>query len=110
LKARFQQAECTEENTAYRILIQALQEPIRAILSNAGIPVGETLGKLELAGPGYGFDVLNQQVVDMARVGIYDSVSVAKGVISCAVRGAALALTTQVLVHRRNPPDGSSTT
>jgi chaperonin GroEL len=45
LKARLQQAECTEENAAYRILIQALQEPIRAILSNAGIPVGETIGK-----------------------------------------------------------------
>jgi chaperonin GroEL len=110
LKSRLQQVGCTEEIAAYRILIQALQEPIRAILSNAGIPVGETIGKLELAGPGYGFDVLNHQVVDMAGAGIYDSASVAKGVISCAVRGAALALTTQVLVHRRNPPDGSRTT
>ncbi len=110
LSAGLQRAESIEEAMAYRILIKALHEPMRALLSNAGVPAGETIGQVERAGRGYGFDVVHNQVADMAAAGIYDSAAVAKAVVSCAVRGAALALTTQVLVHRRNPPDASHAT
>lgn len=110
LQARLRQAGCLEEGTAYRILIQALHEPVRALLSNAGVPAGEIIGQVERAGRGYGFDLIQNQVVDMFGEGIYDSAAVAKAVVCCAVRGAALALSTDVLVHRRNPPDASSAT
>jgi len=110
LKEKLSQAGSIEERAAYQILIRALQEPFRTLLSNAGISAGEIIGQIEEAGQGYGFDLSQKQVVEMIKAGIYDSAVVAKAVIICAVRAAALALTMQVLVHRRNPPDAASTT
>ncbi len=113
LSARTNDTCCLEELTANKIIIRALHEPLCTLLANAGYPharddVGSLMEEIELAGNGYGFDLTNQRVVDMIEAGIYDSAPVAKAVISCAIRGAAPALTIQVLVHRRNPPSASA--
>jgi chaperonin GroEL len=107
LQQKLNEAECLEEIVAYKILIQALHEPIKTLLKNAGLPDGEIINQVEEAGLGYGFDLNQKQTTDMTKAGICDSASVAKAVVCCAVRAAALALTMQALVHRRNPPLGS---
>jgi chaperonin GroEL len=104
LQQKLDQAECTEEIAAYKILIQTLHEPMRTLLINAGVPAGEIINRVEEAGPGHGFDLNQKQITDMTKAVVCDSVSVAKAVVCCAVRAAGLALTMQVLVHRRNPP------
>ena len=58
------------------------------------------LGEAE---PGFGLDVVSGRIVDMARAGVLDSASVQKAAVWRAVTGAALALTTDVLVHHKNP-------
>lgn len=40
----------------------------------------------------------------MAEAGILDSVEVIRAAVNSAISTAALALTIDVLVHRRNPP------
>jgi chaperonin GroEL len=115
LSARIHDPCGSEESAAYRILTRALREPMRTLLANAGYPhasasEGLLMAEIELTGRGSGFDMTNKRVVNMLEAGIYDSAPVAKAVISCAVRGAALALTTQVLVHRSHPPDASALT
>jgi chaperonin GroEL (HSP60 family) len=57
------------------------------------------------AGAGYGYDLSQRRVVDMIRAGICDSAAVVKAAVCGAVHAAALALTTDVLVHRRNPQE-----
>jgi chaperonin GroEL (HSP60 family) len=59
---------------------------------------------------GAGFDVIKGQVVDMRQAGIYDAASVVKAAAFSASHSAALALTVDVLVHGRNPPNASATT
>jgi len=44
-------------------------------------------------------------VVNMSLAGIYDSASVVKAATFNAVHGAALALTVDVLIHRKDPPE-----
>jgi len=94
-----------EERAAYTMLIQALEVPFRALLENAGFWPGSLLAEVERSGPDYGFDVLARKVVNLRETGLYDAAPVVKGAFRSAVAGAALALTTEAIVHRKNPPD-----
>jgi chaperonin GroEL len=93
-----------DERAAYGILSEALAEPIRTIVGNAGYDPGEVLAKITQAGSGHGFDVMTGQVANMAEAGILDSAAVLKTAVQSAVASAALALTTEVLVHHKKPP------
>jgi chaperonin GroEL (HSP60 family) len=100
--------DTTDERMAYFILCYAVEAPIRALLKNAGFNPEKTLGKIALDGAG--FDVIKGQVVYMRQAGIYDAASVIKAATFSTIHSAALALTVDVLVHRRNPPNASGTT
>ena len=107
LQRMLAEASDPDERAAYRILMRALAEPLRTIVSNAGFDASEVMAQLKLAGPGYGFDVRREQVVDMLQAGIYDAAVVQKSVVYTAVASAAQALTVDVLVHRREPERAS---
>ena len=98
-------AKDTDELAAYSILLQALEVPFRTIVSNAGVLPGSILAEVEHFGPGYGYDALTRKVVDLRKAGLYDSVSVLKGAVHTAISSAALALETDVIIHRRNPTE-----
>lgn len=93
-----------DRRAAYRILARAMEEPIRTIISNAGYDASEVMAEIKLAGPGYGFDVRSGKIVNVVEAGILDALSVQKEAVHSAVSSAALALTIDVLVHRKNPP------
>jgi len=94
-----------DERAAYRILLRALEEPTRVIIENAGYKPDEVMAKIRPAGPGKGFDVRTATVADFRDVGIVDSVAVQKAAVVGAVKTAALALTVDVMVHRKKPPE-----
>jgi chaperonin GroEL len=90
-----------DEKAAYRIVLRAVEEPFRAIVSNAGYEPGAMLAGLRR--PADGVDVRTGAVVDMCEAGIYDAAAVTKAVAYTAIASAALALTVDVLVHGRQP-------
>jgi chaperonin GroEL len=92
-----------DERAAYHILLKALEAPIRTLLSNAGYDASEVMAQVRQADPGYGFDVVQGAIVDMAQAGIYDVATVQKAALHGAVSSAALALTVDVLVHHKQP-------
>jgi chaperonin GroEL (HSP60 family) len=73
-------------------------------MSNCGTSEGKTLGEVEHAGPGFGFDLVSRRVCAMLPNGIVDVAAVQKQAVISAIRGAALALTVDVLIHRDDPP------
>ena len=97
-------AEDPDERAAYRILARAVEAPMRAIIRNAGFDEYATTSLVRAAGQGCGLDVETGRVVDMAAAGIYDPANVVKSAAYAAISGAALALTVDVVVHRRRPP------
>jgi chaperonin GroEL len=103
LRHRLEYNADADRRAAYQILIKAMEAPIRAILSNAGYDASEVMAEIRQAGNGHGFDVRSRQVVDMAQAGIWDAAAVLKTAVHSAVSGAALALTTDVLVHHKKP-------
>ena len=109
LQEMLDQSTDPDERAAYRILIKALEEPIRTILTNAGYDASEVMAEIKRADAGYGFDVRSGQIVDMAKVGIFDAASVQKAAVHSAVASAALALTIDVLIHRKTPRESLTT-
>jgi chaperonin GroEL len=103
LQQRLEGSRSVDERAAYRILLRAVEEPARTLLSNAGYEASAIMGRLNRAGVGYGFDLNTQQVVDMAQAGIVDVAHVQKEAVRAAIATAALALTIDVLVHRKKP-------
>jgi chaperonin GroEL len=103
LQHRLEYSADADKRAAYQILIKAMEAPIRAILTNAGYDASEVMAEIRLAGNGHAFDVRSRQVVDMAQAGIWDAAAVLKTAVHSAVSGAALALTTDVLVHHKKP-------
>jgi chaperonin GroEL len=89
-----------DERMACRALIKALDAPARLILTNSGF---DPSGFLTQLGHGRGVDARNGQPVDMRSVGILDSAASVRGALISAVRSAALALTVDVVIHKRNP-------
>ena len=93
-----------DARAAQRILIAALEAPFRTLMSNSGYSEGKILGEVEQAGRGAGFDILSGRMSEMIPNGIMDVASVQKQAVISAIRGAALALTIDILIHRKNPP------
>jgi chaperonin GroEL len=104
LQKLLDQSTGTDERAAYRILIDALAEPLRTIVTNAGHDDRDVMAEIRLAEPGYGFDVTTEHVVNMIEAGIYDTAATQKAAVHAAVASAALALTIDVLVHRTEQP------
>ncbi len=92
---------------ARRILLHALEQPLRAICANGGFDSAKVA---ELAGmpQDQGIDIRSGAVVNMIDAGIFDVASVAAAALRGAVSSAALALTIDVLLHHQHPPAASS--
>jgi chaperonin GroEL len=93
----------SDEQAAYRILLRALEEPIRTIVSNAGFDAGSVVAQVNQSEPGCGFDVRQGQLVQLEQTGILDVAAAQKAAIHGAVTSAALALTVDILVHKKTP-------
>lgn len=89
-----------EERMAGRLLAKALEAPTRTILMNSGLDPSSLLAYL---GAGRGVDARTGGVVNMRLAGIMDSAASVRGALTSAVHSAALALTVDVVVHKRNP-------
>ncbi len=104
LKKAFAENDPLEKRAAFQILSRALEEPLRTLLTNAGMELEDWIGPVRQADPGIGVDIRTQKLTGMVAAGILDSAAVLKAALQSAVSTAALALTVDVLVHRRNPP------
>ncbi len=106
LQAKICAAQCSEERLAHKILLKAVQTPMRTLLANSGHEPETILAGLASRPAGHGFDVVRGEFTDMLAAGIVDSAAVVKAALHQAVTSAALALTIDVLIQRANPPLG----
>ncbi len=89
---------------AGKILARALQEPMRRLLSNAGIDApAAVIAQAQQRGADFGCDVMTGDIVAMNDAGILDAVGVLREALQIAVSGAMMALTTDTIVLHQNP-------
>ena len=95
-------AEATEdpdEKTGVRIVLKALEEPVRQIAKNAGLEGSVIVNAiLESGKTGYGFDFAKEQYINMAEAGILDPTKVTRSALENASSVAAMVLTTESLI------------
>lgn len=88
-----------DEKTGVKIVLKALEEPVRQIAANAGLDGSVIIDKIRRSRKqGYGFDAANETYVDMLSAGIVDPTKVTRSALENAASVAAMILTTESLV------------
>ena len=89
-----------DERTGARIVLKALEAPLRQIAKNAGLEGSVIIDKIISANkPNYGFDAQNEVFVDdMIAAGIVDPTKVTRSALENAASVAEMVLTTESLV------------
>ena len=88
-----------DERPGARIVLQALEAPLRPIAANAGLDGSVIVDKLLNDNkPNYGFNAMTEEYVDMIDAGIVDPAKVTRTALENAVSVAAMVLTTESLV------------
>ncbi len=97
-----------DEKTGAKIVLKALEEPVRQIAANAGLDGSVIIDKIRRARKvGYGFDAYKEEYVDMIAAGIVDPTKVTRSALMNAASCASMVLTTESLVGTKkedNPP------
>ena len=88
-----------DEKIGVKIVLKALEAPVRQIAENAGFEGSVVVDKiLRSKKNGYGFDAYNEKYVDMMEVGIVDPTKVTRSALQNAASIASTVLTTEALV------------
>ena len=88
-----------DEKTGVKIVVKALEEPVRQIAYNAGFDGGVVVDKIMSSDKiGWGFDAYNETYVDMVSAGIVDPTKVTRSALQNASSIASTILTTEAVV------------
>ena len=81
-----------------KIVLRALEAPIRQIAENAGVEGSIVVGKVLESAETMGFDAQNETYVDMIKSGIIDPTKVVRTALQDAASVASLLITTEAMV------------
>ena len=94
-----------DEKTGVRIVLKALEEPVRQIAANAGFDGAVIVNEIMNSGKiGYGFDAYNEVYCDMVSAGIVDPTKVTRSALQNASSIASVILTTESVVADKKDP------
>ena len=105
LKEYIEKIEDLDEKTGAKIVLKAIEEPVRQIAANAGLEGSVIIdGILRSGKAGYGYDFATETFTDMAEAGILDPTKVTRSALQNASSVAAMVLTTESLVTDKPDP------
>ncbi len=90
-----------DEKIGVKIILKALEEPVRQIATNAGLEGAVILDRVKQSSAGFGFDAAKEEYVDMKKVGIVDPTKVTRSALQNAASIASMVLTTESVVTNK---------
>ncbi|MBO5999914.1 MAG: chaperonin GroEL [Lachnospiraceae bacterium] len=87
-----------DEKTGARIVLKALEAPLRQIAENAGLDGAVIVNKVKESAKGVGFNALTEEYIDMVAGGILDPAKVTRSALQNATSVASTFLTTEAAV------------
>ena len=90
-----------DEKIGAKIVLKALEEPVKQIAINAGLEGAVILEKVKTSAPGVGFDGRKEEYVDMKKAGIVDPTKVTRSALQNAASIASMILTTESVVTEK---------
>ncbi|KMY29937.1 molecular chaperone GroEL [Lysinibacillus xylanilyticus] len=91
-------AEEGDVSTGVKIVLRALEEPVRQIANNAGLEGSIIVDRLKREEIGVGFNAATGEWVNMIEAGVVDPAKVTRSALQNAASVAALFLTTEAVV------------
>ena len=105
VKALLDTTDDADEKTGIKIVLKALEEPVRQIAANAGLEGSIIINAIHESGKvGYGYDFAKDVYCDMASAGILDPTKVTRSALQNASSVASMVLTTESLVTDKPDP------
>ncbi len=87
-----------DEKTGAKIVLKALEAPLRQIAENAGLDGSVIVNKVKESAKGIGFNALTEEYIDMVAGGILDPAKVTRSALQNATSVASTFLTTEAAV------------
>lgn len=87
-----------DERTGAKLILKALEAPLRQIVTNAGLEGSVIVNKIRESEDGIGFDALKEEYVNMIQAGIIDPSKVTRSALQNANSVASTLLTTESIV------------
>ncbi len=105
VKALLESTDNADEKTGIKIVLKAIEAPIRQIATNAGLEGSVIIDAINRSEKkGYGFNFATEEFVDMSEAGILDPTKVTRSALQNAASVAAMVLTTESLVTDKPDP------
>jgi chaperonin GroEL len=96
-----------DEDAGVRIVLRALEEPLRQLAKNAGEEGSVVLARVAAGEGNFGYNAANGQYGDLVRMGVLDPCKVTRVGLQNAASIAGLALTTDVMIAQIPQRSGS---
>ena len=93
-----------DEKLGAKIVLKALEEPVKQIAVNAGFEPAVILEKVKQSPVGTGFNAKDEVYVDMKKAGIVDPTKVSRSALQNAASVASMVLTTESIVTDKKEP------
>jgi chaperonin GroEL len=97
-----------DQRAGLRILLRAMEEPLRQIVSNGGADAAVVLNKVREGKGAYGYNAATDEYGDMVQMGIIDPTKVTRLALQNAVSVAGLLLTTEAAITDKPEKDSKA--
>ena len=87
-----------DKKTGANVILKALEAPLRRISENAGLEGSVIIDRVRSEEPGFGFNALTEEYVNMVENGILDPAKVTRSALQNATSVASTLLTTESVV------------
>ena len=101
-----------DEKIGFKILLSALDVPLKLIANNAGAKSDVVIDKVKSEKDSFGYDAMKNEFTDMLKAGIVDPAKVTRSALENAASVASMLLTTEAAVveiqEEKSAPDMSA--
>ena len=97
-----------DQEAGINIVLRAIEDPLRQIVSNAGIESSVVVNNVAEGKGNYGFNAANETYGDLVEMGVLDPTKVTRSALQNAASIAGLMLTTECMIADQ-PKDESAT-
>jgi chaperonin GroEL len=98
--------EDPDEQTGARIVLRALEEPVRQLAHNAGLEGSVVVNDVRKSKKGFGLNASTNEIVDLVAAGVIDPAMVTRSALQNAASIAKNILTTEAIVAEMPEKDG----
>ena len=97
-----------DERTGARIVLRALEEPLRQLAENAGLEGSVVVNDVRKAKKGHGLNASTNEIVDLVAAGVIDPAMVTRSALQNAASIAKNILTTEAIVAEVPEKEGAA--